>query len=330
MIYGTFPYNRMRRKRQNFLIREMLSETTILTKDLIQPFFVIYGKNKSEKIESMPGINRLSIDLIMQEIPTLIDLGINCIILFPCINKEKKTENAEEAYNEQGLIQECIYKIKNKYPNIIIISDIALDPYTNHGHDGIIDKENNILNDETITILKKQALSHAQAGSDIIAPSDMMDGRIKFIREELEKNKYYNTMILSYSAKYASNYYSPFRDALNNKDLNLSKKTYQMDSRNLLEAKQEVALDIQEGADIIMIKPGMPYLDVIYNIKNTFQIPVFSYQVSGEYSMHIAAINNKWITEDTILESLISLKRAGSNAIITYFAKKASQLIKNK
>jgi porphobilinogen synthase len=329
MIYGKFPYNRMRRKRQNIFIRDLFSETNILPKDLIQPFFVIEGNKTSEQIASMPKINRLSIDLIINEISELIDLGINYIILFPCIEEKKKTLTAKTAY-ENGLIQNCIYEIKNKYPNIIIISDIALDPYTCHGHDGIIDKHNNVLNDETIDILKKQALSHVQAGSDIIAPSDMMDGRIKLIREELEKNNFINKLILSYSVKYASNYYGPFRFALKNKNLHLSKDTYQMDKRNALEANQEVALDIEEGADIIMIKPGMPYLDIIYNIKKTFQIPVFSYQVSGEYSMHMAAINNGWLSEQVIIESLICLKRAGSNAIVTYFAKKASQLINNK
>lgn len=328
MIYSDFPYIRMRRKRQNYQIREILSETNISPKNLIQPFFIIEGINKKEKIKSMPGINRLTLDLIIKEIKTLKNLGIKCIILFPCITKEKKTNCAKNAY-ENDLIQNSIYKIKTEYPDIIIISDIALDPYTIHGHDGIVDNNNNILNDETTTILIKQALSHAQAGSDIIAPSDMMDGRIKFIREELEKNNFKNTMILSYAAKYASSYYNPFRNALNNENTNLSKKTYQMDIRNALEAKQEIALDIKEGADIIMIKPGMPCLDIIYNIKKTFQIPIFSYQVSGEYSMHMAAIKKNWLTEQTILESLICLKRAGSDAIVTYFAKKAAQLMKN-
>ena len=277
----------------------------------------------------MPEIYRLSIDLIIKEISELIDLGIHYIILFPCIKENKKTNDAKESYNDNGLVQTCIKEIKKKYSNIGIISDVALDPYTIHGHDGILDQFNNILNDETIKILKKQALSHAKAGADIIAPSDMMDGRIKSIRKELEKNNFKNTMILSYSAKYASNYYSPFREAINTKKTNLSKKTYQMDIRNSLEAKQEVALDLKEGADIIMIKPGMPYLDIIYNIKNTFQVPIFSYQVSGEYSMHMAAINNKWLDEQAIIESLICLKRAGSNAIITYFAKKIAKLLKH-
>ena len=327
----SFPNIRLRRLRANSSIRNLVRENVLSPFDLIQPLFVIEGKNKIEKIRSMPSITRMSIDNIVKEVKVLKKLGIQAIALFPYINKKLKNSSGSESYNPKGLIQNCIKEIKNKVNDMIIISDIALDPYTSHGQDGILDKNGKILNDETIEILVNQSLSHATSGSDIIAPSDMMDGRIKVIRKALEKEGHKETMILSYSAKYSSNFYGPFRDAVgSNKNLGASKKdTYQMDFSNKKDAIREIELDISEGADMIMIKPGMPYLDIVSLANKSFNVPILAYQVSGEYSMIKAASKNKWLEEkNVVLESLTCFKRAGANAIITYYAKEAAKWIK--
>jgi porphobilinogen synthase len=318
----------MRRLRNSDAIRKMIKETTLTVQNLIQPIFVTEGKNKVEKIISLPGIYRYSEDNILNEIKKLKAIGILAVALFPKVSNVKKSDSAEEAHNYNGLIQKCIRKIKNKYPDFIVISDIALDPYTSHGQDGIIDSKGYIINDVTNEALLKQALSHAEAGSDIVAPSDMMDGRIKIIRKGLEKEKFYNTKILSYSAKYASSYYGPFRDAVGS-NLALGKadkKTYQMDFSNKSEALREVDLDLREGADLVMVKPALPYLDIISLIKDTFKIPIFAYHVSGEYLMIKSAAKNKSINERAlVIETLTSIRRAGASSIITYYAKEAAK-----
>ena len=327
----SFPNIRLRRLRANSSIRNLVRENVLSPFDLIQPLFVIEGKNKIEKIRSMPSITRMSIDKIVKEVKILKKLGIQAIALFPYINKKLKNSSGSESYNPKGLIQNCIKEIKDKINDMIIISDIALDPYTSHGQDGILGKNGKILNDETIEILVNQSLSHAASGSDIIAPSDMMDGRIKVIRKALEKEGHKETMILSYSAKYSSNFYGPFRDAVgSNKNLRASKKdTYQMDFSNKKDAIREIELDISEGADMIMVKPGMPYLDIVSLANKSFNVPILAYQVSGEYSMIKAASKNKWLEEkNVVLESLTCFKRAGANAIITYYAKEAAKWIK--
>ena len=326
----SYPSLRMRRLRDSSSIRKLIRETSLSAHNLIQPIFLTDGVNKKEKIMSMPNIYRYSIDNALREIKALCALGIVAIAIFPKISSSKKSLNANEAYNKNGLIQNSIRKIKDKFPNILIISDVALDPYTSHGQDGIIDDSGYILNDATNDILVRQALSHAESGSDIIAPSDMMDGRVKLIRKQLEKNKFHNTKILSYSAKYASNYYGPFRDAVGSLAAlgKSDKKTYQMDYRNSDEALREVALDVKEGADMVMVKPGMPYLDIIKSIKEKFKLPVFAYQVSGEYSLIETAITKKLINKDAIYESLVAFKRAGANAIVSYYADRIDKIIK--
>ena len=319
-----FPNTRLRRLRNNSPIRNLIKENTLSPHDLIQPIFLIEGKNKVQKIKSMPDIFRMSLDVALKEIKILKNLGIQGIALFPCINNKYKDNVGSESFNPNGLMQKAINKIKDKIDGVAIISDVALDPYTSHGQDGVLGKDKRILNDETVDILIEQALSHALAGVDIIAPSDMMDGRIVAIRKALEKNNFIDTKILSYSAKYSSNYYGPFRDAVGSvKNLKGSNKdTYQMDYSNSKDAIHEVEMDINEGADIVMIKPGMPYLDIVSKINNQFQIPIFVYQVSGEYSMIKAAVKNNWLDEKNIvMESLQCMKRAGANAIITYYAK---------
>ena len=319
-----FPNTRLRRLRNNSPIRNLIKENTLSPHDLIQPIFLIEGKNKVQKIKSMPDIFRMSLDVALKEIKILKNLGIQGIALFPCINKKYKDNIGSESFNPNGLMQKAINKIKDTIEDVAIISDVALDPYTSHGQDGVLGKDKRILNDETVDILTKQAISHAVAGVDIIAPSDMMDGRIVAIRKALEKNNFTDTKILSYSAKYSSNYYGPFRDAVGSvKNLKGSNKdTYQMDYSNSKDAIHEVEMDINEGADIVMIKPGMPYLDIVNKINNEFQIPIFVYQVSGEYSMIKAAVKNNWLDEKKIvMESLQCMKRAGANAIITYYAK---------
>jgi len=326
-----FPNTRLRRLRNNSPIRNLIRESVLSPHDLIQPIFLIEGKSKIQKVKSMPDINRMSLDIAIKEIKLLKKLGIQAIALFPCIEKKYKDKDGAESFNPNGLMQRSIKKIKDSIDNVAIISDVALDPYTSHGQDGIIGTDGNILNDETIEVLIKQALSHASCGVDIIAPSDMMDGRIVKIRKALEKSKYMDTKILSYSAKYSSNYYGPFRDAVGSvKNLgNADKDTYQMDYANSKDAIHEVEMDINEGADIVMVKPGMPYLDIVSKINDKFQIPIFVYQVSGEYSMIKAAAKNKWLDEKRIvLESLQCIKRAGANAIITYYAKEVLKWMK--
>lgn len=324
----SYPSLRMRRLRDSSSIRKLIRETSLSAHNLIQPIFLTDGFNKKEKIMSMPNIYRYSIDNALKEIKSLCALGIVAIAIFPKISSSKKSLNADEAYNKNGLIQNSIRKIKDKFPNILIISDVALDPYTSHGQDGIIDDSGYILNDATNDVLVRQALSHAESGSDIIAPSDMMDGRVKLIRKQLEKNKFYNTKILSYSAKYASNYYGPFRDAVGSLAAlgKSDKKTYQMDYANKDEAIREVDLDLREGADLVMVKPAIPNLDIISNIKDNFKIPVLAYHVSGEYLMIKAALKKNIFSEEHIvLETLTSIRRAGASSIITYYAKEAAK-----
>jgi porphobilinogen synthase len=325
--------HRPRRMRKHAYTRELMRENTLTTDDLIFPIFIIEGKNKRESINSMPDIERLSIDQLLIEAQELIDLGIRAVALFPVVAEDKKSLDAKEAFNDDGLAQRAVRAVKDKYPDLAIITDVALDPFTTHGQDGLIDNSNYVLNDETVNVLVKQALSHAQAGADIVAPSDMMDGRIGAIRQALEKNGFIYTNILAYSAKYASNYYGPFRDAVGSAT-NLgtsSKETYQMDYANADEAIREVGLDIKEGADMVMIKPGLPYLDIVYRIKKTFGMPTFAYHVSGEYAQIKAASQNGWLDEKkTVLEALLAFKRAGADGILTYYAKQTAKWLKEK
>ena len=326
-----FPKSRLRRLRLNSNIIDLVSENDLSSNDLIQPLFIKENLKGTEKIESMPGISRFGEDALLKEIEDIINSGINSVALFPVIDSSKKNNQGTESTNSSNLICKSIRNIKEAFPEIIIISDVALDPYTDHGHDGII-VDDYVDNDATIEILKSQSLVLADAGADIIAPSDMMDGRIGIIREALENADYKNTILLSYAAKYNSKFYGPFREAVNSAN-NLgssSKASYQMSQKNKNEALHEVAMDINEGADIVMVKPGMPYLDIISSIKETFKIPTFAYQVSGEYSMLKLAINKGWLDENVMLESLLSFKRAGADAILTYSAKDISMEIKNK
>ena len=326
----SFPKTRMRRMRKDEFSRELMKETRLCVKDLIYPVFVIDGQDKRQPVRSMPSIYRLSVDNLIKEAAELTELGIQAIALFPVVEDKNKSQNGEESYNQDGLIQDAIKQLKRSFPNLGVISDVALDPYTTHGQDGIIDESGYVLNEKTVEILVKQAISHAVAGADIVAPSDMMDGRVGAIRDALEDKNLIHTRILAYSAKYASNYYGPFRDAVGSgKNLGGSEKhSYQMDFSNGDEALQEISSDLAEGADMVMVKPGMPYLDIVHRVKAEFRVPTFVYQVSGEYAMHMAAIENGWLKEDEIvLESLTCIKRAGADAIITYFAKKAARLI---
>ena len=316
--------------RRDEFSRRLMRETRLSTDDLIYPLFIVEGEKQRQPIDSMPGISRLSIDELLIEAKELVELGIPAIALFPSPDDSTKSETGKEAYNNQGLVQTAVRELKSRFPELGIITDVALDPYTTHGQDGIIDSNGYVLNDETVEVLAMQALSHAEAGADIVAPSDMMDGRIGAIRLILEQHKQIHTKILAYSAKYASSYYGPFRDAVGSSG-NLggsNKYSYQMDIANSDEALQEVALDLAEGADMVMIKPGMPYLDIVSKVKNEFRVPTFVYQVSGEYAMHMAAAQNGWLDEDAVaMESLIAIKRAGADAILTYFAKKAARLL---
>jgi len=308
--------------------RSLIRENSLSVSDLIYPLFIIEGEKKKEKIDSMPGIERLSIDQLLIEAKEIVDLKIQAIALFPVISPDKKTLDAEESYNPDGLIQRAVRALKRSFPELAVITDVALDPFTSHGLDGVIDSKGYVLNDETVNILIKQALSHAQAGADIVAPSDMMDGRIGAIRLALEEQGYIHTNILAYSAKYASSFYGPFRDAVGSSaSLGKSdKKTFQMDPGNSDEAIREVELDISEGADMVMIKPGLPYLDIVSKVKQTFGVPTFAYHVSGEYAMLKAASQNKWIDEkSTVLETLLCFKRAGADAVLTYYAKDAAK-----
>ena len=324
--------HRPRRLRKQEFNRSLVRENTLTANDLIYPLFVIEGENIKEKIDSMPGIERLSIDQLLIEAKEIVDLKIQAIALFPVISSEKKTEDAEESYNSDGLVQRAVRALKRSFPELAVITDVALDPFTSHGQDGLIDSNGYVLNDETVKVLIKQALSHAEAGADIVAPSDMMDGRIGAIRNALEESGFKNTNILSYAAKYASSFYGPFRDAVGSSgSLGKSdKKSYQMDPGNANEAIREVELDINEGADMVMIKPGLPYLDIVSNVKQTFGVPTFAYHVSGEYAMLKAASQKNWIDEkSTVLETLLCFKRAGADAILTYYAKDAAKWIKD-
>ena len=330
---SAYPNTRMRRMRQDAFSRRLMRETTLTVDDLIYPVFIQEGEQERSPISSMPGIDRLTIDLLLEEAAELVALNIPAIALFPAVSHDKKTLAGEEAYNPEGLIPRAIRALKQNFPELGIIADAALDPYTSHGHDGLIDKDGRVLNDESVDVLVKQALCYAEAGVDIIAPSDMMDGRILAIRQALENAKFVNTKILSYAAKYASRYYGPYREAVRSLSF-LGKQTkdaYQLDPANSDEALREVALDIEEGADMVMIKPGMPYLDIVRRVKEKFQVPTFVFQISGEYAMHMAAIQNGWLPErETIMESLVCIKRAGADAILTYFAKRVAHwLAKN-
>ena len=319
-IVGKYPDIRLRRVRNSDWVRRLVSENNLSSNDFILPIFVTEGKNKIHEIKSMPNVFRYSVDKLDGIVSKAEKSGIPMIALFPHTDNKKKDKKGTEALNENNLICKSIRKIKNKFKKIGVMCDVALDPYTSHGHDGIL-KNQEVLNDETIKILEQQAILQAQMGCDVIAPSDMMDGRIGRIRKILDKNNFENVKILSYSVKYASNFYGPFRDAVGSKTkLKSNKKSYQMDFRNSDELFREVALDIKEGADFVMVKPGLPYLDIISKIKENFKIPVFSYQVSGEYSLLKEGVKKKLINEEAIYESLISLKRAGSSAIVTYFA----------
>jgi porphobilinogen synthase len=316
-----------------------MAESQLTVSDLIYPVFVIEGKNVLEAVPSMPGVERKSIDLLLIEAAELVELGIPAIAIFPVTPNEKKSLLAEESYNPEGLAQRTVRALKSQFPELAVITDVALDPFTTHGQDGILSESDDnkagkvgyVLNDVTKEVLVKQALSHAQAGADIVAPSDMMDGRVGAIREKLEENGFVNTKILAYSAKYASNYYGPFRDAVGSAS-NIkggNKHNYQMDPANSNEALHEVAQDIAEGADMVMVKPGMPYLDIVRRVKDTFAVPTFAYQVSGEYAMHMAAIQNGWLAEKPcVMEGLLAFKRAGADGILTYFAKQVARWMK--
>ncbi len=333
MIDRQFPITRMRRMRKDSFSRRLMRETLLTTNDLIYPVFVIEGHNKRESIKSMPGVERLSIDLLVLEVKELFALGIPMLAIFPVPNSQSKSLGAEESYNSEGLAQRAIRAIKKAEPEIGVMTDVALDPFTTHGQDGIIDDQGYVLNDTTIDVLIKQALSHVKAGADVIGPSDMMDGRIIKIREALEEQGYVHTKIMSYSAKYASAYYGPFRDAVgSSKNLGSGDKhTYQMDPANSNEALHEVAMDLNEGADMVMVKPGVPYLDIVSRIKKQFNAPTFVYHVSGEYAMLKAAALNGWINEkEVVLETLLSCKRAGADGILTYYAKEAAIWLNEK
>lgn len=326
-----FPASRLRRMREHDFSRRLMAENQLTVNDLIYPMFIIEGENKRENIASMPGIERLSLDLLLAEAKELVALGIPAIALFPVTPAEKKSLTADEAWNPDGLAQRAVRLLKQHTPELGIITDVALDPFTTHGQDGIINEQGYVLNDITTEALVKQALSHAAAGVDIVAPSDMMDGRIGAIRDALEEAGFVNTRIMAYSAKYASSYYGPFRDAVGSAG-NLkggNKKNYQMDPANSNEALHEVAMDLEEGADMVMVKPGMPYLDIVRRVKDEFGVPTFAYQVSGEYAMHMAAIQNGWLAEQpVIMESLLAFKRAGADGILTYFAKQVAIWLK--
>ena len=328
-MFRKYPSTRLRRLRKNLNLIELVSETNLTSKDLIQPIFIKENFEGKEEIESMPGIFRFGLNHVLSEIEEVINAGINAIAVFPVIESSKKDEKGSEALNKSNFIAHSINKIKQEFPELILIADVALDPYTDHGHDGIL-INNEVANDETVEVLIEQSILLAEAGADIIAPSDMMDGRIGLIRDSLEKQNFKDTILLSYAAKYNSKFYGPFRDAVNSASNlgNSSKSSYQMNISNKNEALHEVALDINEGADIVMVKPAMPYLDVIQLIKKEFKVPTFAYQVSGEFSMLKNAINHGWLDKEVMLESLVSIKRAGADAILSYAAKEISKEIK--
>jgi len=327
---GPFPHTRMRRLRANDFSRAMVRESGLGPADLIFPVFILEGSGQREPIPSMPGIERLSIDLLVEQARELRQLGVPAIALFPVVPDTRKSLLAQEAFSADGLVQRAVRALKDAEPALGVITDVALDPFTTHGQDGIIDDDGYVLNDVTTEVLVKQALSHAQAGADVVAPSDMMDGRIAAIRTELEKGSYHNTLIMAYSAKYASSYYGPFRDAVGSSG-NIkggNKYSYQMDPANSDEALHECALDLAEGADMIMVKPGMPYLDIARRVKEELRAPTFAYQVSGEYAMHMAAFGHGWLQQEPVmLESLLAFKRAGCDGILTYFALQAAKAL---
>ena len=329
MIIGKYPSLRLRRTRKESWSRRLIQENTLSPNDFILPIFLIEGSNKRQSISSMPGVYRYTINRLSQIVDRAIKKKIPMVALFPKTQNAHKDELGTESLNEKNLVCRAIQEIKKRYKNEIgIMCDVALDPYTSHGHDGLI-KSNTILNDETIEVLINQSLLQAEMGCDVLAPSDMMDGRIGKIRKALDRNKFQNVQILSYAAKYASSFYGPFRDAVGSKgSLKGDKKTYQMDYRNSDEALREVALDIKEGADMVMVKPGMPYLDIIKSVKEKFKLPVFAYQVSGEYSLIETAIAKKLINKDAVYESLVAFKRAGANAIVSYYADRIDKIIK--
>jgi len=329
----SFPSTRMRRMRFDDFSRRMMRETVLTADDLIWPVFVIEGKNRVETVDSMPGVERLSIDRLLLKAEECVRLGIPAIALFPVTAPEAKTEDACEAWNPEGLAQRAVRALKQSYPELGVVTDVALDPFTSHGQDGLMNEQGYIVNDETTVALVKQAVSHADAGADIVAPSDMMDGRIGAIREALEAAGHINTRILAYSAKYASAFYGPFRDAVGSAGAlgGANKYTYQMDPANTDEALSEVALDLEEGADMVMVKPGLPYLDVVRRVKETFGVPTYVYQVSGEYAMLKAASINGWLDEKAVvMEALTGIKRAGADGILTYFALQAAAWIREK
>ncbi len=328
-----FPLSRPRRLRRDEFSRRLVRENALSVNDLIYPVFVLEGENRRESVASMPGVDRLSLDLLLPVAHECVALGIPVMALFPVINASLKTPDGREATNPKGLIPQVVATLKQHCPTLGIMTDLALDPYTSHGQDGLLDERGYILNDETVAVLEQQALAHAAAGVDIVAPSDMMDGRVGAIRQALEKQGHIHTRIMAYSAKYASAFYGPFRDAVGSaKQLGRSdKKTYQMDPGNSDEALREVALDIAEGADMVMVKPGMPYLDIVRRVKDQFGVPTFAYQVSGEYAMLKAAAQNGWLDHDAVmLESLLAFKRAGADGILTYFARDVAQLLKTQ
>lgn len=326
-----FPTHRLRRMRRDDWSRRLMQENQVSTNDLIFPVFLLEGTNQSQAVASMPGVNRISLDLLFDIAQECVTLGIPVMALFPVIDASLKTPDGKEAFNPNGLVPNAVRELKKRFPNLGIMTDVALDPYTSHGQDGVLDDQGRILNDETTAILLQQAVAHAQAGVDIVAPSDMMDGRIGKIREALEQQKLIHTRIMAYSAKYASAFYGPFRDAVGSaKNLGKAdKKTYQMDCANTDEALREVALDISEGADMVMVKPGMPYLDIVRRVREEFNYPTYAYQVSGEYAMLKAAAQNGWLDHDAVMmESLLAFKRAGAHGILTYFALEAARLLK--
>lgn len=330
MYQSSFPAQRLRRLRAHDSLRAMVAENHLSVDDLIYPVFVLPGTQQRQQVPSMPGVERLSIDLLITEAKLWVNLGIKALALFPVTPLELKSDCASEAFNPDGLAQRAISELKQAYPQLLIISDVALDPFTSHGQDGLIDGDGYVVNDETVAVLQKQALSHARAGADIVAPSDMMDGRVGALRAVLEQEGFVNTCIMAYAAKYASSYYGPFRDAVGSAG-NIkggNKKTYQMDPANGDEALREIGLDIAEGADMVMVKPGMPYLDIVQRCKAEFKVPTFAYQVSGEYAMHQAAFSNGWLNREAVIfESLIAFKRAGADGVLTYFAVEAAKML---
>jgi porphobilinogen synthase len=334
IVKGVFPGTRMRRMRRDDFSRRLMRESVLTPADFIYPVFVLEGAGRTEQVASMPGVERVSLDRLLPVAERALKLGIPALALFPVIDTGKKSEGAEEAWNPAGLVPTVVARLKQEFPELGVITDVALDPYTSHGQDGLIDPADPtgyVMNDETIEALTKQALTHAQAGADVVAPSDMMDGRIGAIRATLDADRRIHTRILAYSAKYASSFYGPFRDAVGSAG-NLgkgNKYTYQMDPANSDEALREVALDLQEGADMVMVKPGMPYLDIVRRVKDEFGVPTYAYQVSGEYAMLKAAAANGWLSHDAVmLEALLSFKRAGADGILTYFALEAAELLK--